>query len=166
MVKPFNAGTRPEETQFECKGKLCIAREQGGMVIAYTDDPGQKLAACSEGDIAILAFATGEAACSDKNVLVITQRDLALSGTAEIALHTAQRKQIGTKVNISGDLTQQNVAEANTGDIPRIRTADVTYAVGPPARPVELLQDILTRREKSRGIHFSRSRHKGKCRLK
>ena len=68
-------------------------------------------------------------------MLVITQRDLALSGTAEIALHTAQRKQIGTKVNISGDLTQQNVAEANTGDIPRIRTADVTYAVGPPARP-------------------------------
>lgn len=135
LVKPFNAGTRPEETQFECKGKLCIAREQGGMVVAYTDDPGQKLAACSEGDIAILAFATGEAACSDKNVLVITQRDLALSGTAEIALHTAQRKQIGTKVNISGDLTQQNVAEANTGDIPRIRTADVTYAVGPPARP-------------------------------
>jgi ComEC/Rec2-related protein len=136
VVKPFKAGNRLEETQFECAEKLCIAREQGGLVVAYTDDPGQKVAACSEGDIAILAFATTEAACGDKNVLVITQRDLALSGAAEITLHASKTKQIGTKINTStAGSTDQNVSEANAGHVQRLRSAAVTYAVGPPARP-------------------------------
>jgi hypothetical protein len=39
VVKPFKSGTHLEETQFECADKLCTAREQGGLIVAYTDDP-------------------------------------------------------------------------------------------------------------------------------
>ncbi|ATU91627.1 hypothetical protein B5P45_06245 [Phyllobacterium zundukense] len=126
VVKPVKTGARLEETQFECADRLCTAREQGGLIVAYTDDPAQRSSACTEGDIVILAFAGTEAVCSDDNVLVITKRDLALRGTAEIILEAPKD---------TDDPSLPNVAEAKVLHLQRLRSAGIAYAVGPPDRP-------------------------------
>lgn len=131
LVKPLKAGTRIEETQFECADKLCTAREQGGLIVAYTDDPAQRLSACAEGDIVILAFAGTEAVCGNDDVLVITKRDLALRGTATISLHASRHSTNGADPNAS---TPQ-FAKASAQHAKRLRTAVITYAVGQSLRP-------------------------------
>ncbi|PSH69338.1 hypothetical protein CU102_08075 [Phyllobacterium brassicacearum] len=133
---PLRGEANPEETQFTCTGKLCTAREQGGLIIAYTDDVAQRASACAEGDIVILAFAGPEAFCSEKATLVITKRDLALHGSAEIRLHASRRQPL----NLLGEAgtitsTQQLFPQAYTEHIERLVSATVTYAVGPPDRP-------------------------------
>jgi hypothetical protein len=98
--------------------------------------PAQKLAACSEGDIVILSFAGAEAVCGEKNVLVLTKRDLALHGSAEIPLPTSGHMQFRSTNGAGASVSaQQTFAAADIKHTERPRSAIVTYAVGRPDRP-------------------------------
>ncbi|CAN7458091.1 ComEC/Rec2 family competence protein [Phyllobacterium sp. LjRoot231] len=132
VVKPLKAGALSKETQFECVEKLCTAREPGGLIIAYTDDRKQTVLACGEGDIVILAFAGAPTICGDKNTLVLTKRDLALHGTAEITLKPPEPLPPTIARNKSPEVV---LAEANDSRLRRLRSASINYAVGPPDRP-------------------------------
>jgi competence protein ComEC len=132
VVKPSNAGSSvSNETQFECHEKLCTAREPGGLIIAYTDDPTQMLRACGAGDIIILAFAGVSAACKDTNTLVVRKRDLALYGTVEIRLQDSRVD----STSLAIDPPQSVLAEANASRLRRIKSAALIHAVGSPHRP-------------------------------
>lgn len=136
VVNPLKTGPSPDGMQFACTDNLCTARERGGLIIAYTHDPSRRLAACAEGDIVILAFAGTEVSCNDKNLLVISKRDLALHGSAELRLHEWS----GEPFNFfrsadSDDVAQGPLLKANAEHVQRALSATVTYAVGPPVRP-------------------------------
>jgi ComEC/Rec2-related protein len=134
VVKPSKAGAHSKEMQFECVEKVCTAREPGGLIIAYTDEAAQGASACDEGDIAILAYSAGTMMCEDKNVLVLTKRDLALHGTAEIILksHEPVRPPSTNNEHASPEVI---LAEANASRARRLQSATINYAVGPPVRP-------------------------------
>jgi hypothetical protein len=160
VVKPLEAGARLEETQFECADTLCTAREQGGLIVTYTDNPAQKLAACAEGDIVILAFASTEAVCNDESVLVINKRDLALRGTAKITLRASGPKQSrSTNGADKNGSAQQHFAEANAERVKRLRSAAITYAVGTPSRPWNAYR---THSRAARNLDEYQSRKRGK----
>ncbi|PRD58652.1 ComEC/Rec2-related protein [Phyllobacterium myrsinacearum] len=125
IVKPAGSGKVALEGAFECAGKLCITREPGGLIIAYTDDPAQRDAACNAGNIVVLGFAGVEAACPVPGPMVITRRDLALNGAAEIRFGSAAQGQ--------GDLT--DVSKAAEALEQRVQSARLTFAIGPPDRP-------------------------------
>ncbi len=135
VVRPSRAADI-QETQFACTDKLCTARERGGLIIAYTDDPAQRSLACAEGDIVVLAFTGTEAFCSESDTLVVTKRDLALRGGVEIRLHASRskpfRRSRGADAKISA---QQLLPEAHAEHIQRLVSATITHAVGPPDRP-------------------------------
>lgn len=125
IIKPARIGKEAAEGAFECAGKLCTAREPGGLIIAYTDDPAQRDAACSEGNIVVLGFAGVAADCPVPGPMVITRRDLALNGAAEIRFGSAAQGQ--------GDLT--DVLKAGEALAQRLQSARLTWAIGPPGRP-------------------------------
>ncbi|MEK1891198.1 MAG: ComEC/Rec2 family competence protein [Phyllobacterium sp.] len=75
LLMPMKAGSPLEQAQFECTNGLCVAREPGGLIVAYTDDPAMKSSACAEGDIVILAFTGPTANCTGNQVLAITAQD-------------------------------------------------------------------------------------------
>jgi len=134
VVKPLKTGALSKETQFECLEKLCIAREPGGLMVAYTDDRKQTVLACGEGDIVILAFAGAPTTCGDRNTLVLTKRDLALHGTAEITLKPPEPDQLPP--TIANDRSpEMALTEATASRLRRLRSASINYAVGPPDRP-------------------------------
>ncbi|QND52784.1 ComEC family competence protein [Phyllobacterium sp. 628] len=129
VSKPVKAESNGGEGGFECAEKLCVVREPGGLIVAYTDDPAQREAACSEGDIAILAFAGANTTCSNGAVRVITRQDLALNGAAEIRFEAMrQMSGQGEDANSDADATRKALAD-------RLHSAEITYAVGPPERP-------------------------------
>jgi hypothetical protein len=113
------------EGAFECVDKLCIAREPGGLIVAYTDDPAQKKAACSEANIAVLAFAQTQEDCDVPGTMVITRRDLALGGAAEVRFGSIRQGQ--------GDMS--DIAKVQGSLDQRLHFADLTYAIGSPKRP-------------------------------
>ena len=134
IVKPLRPGALSTETQFECAEKVCTAREPGGLIVAYTDDAARRLSACNEGDIVILAYSAGPTACEDKNILVLTKRDLALHGTAEITLKPHETDRLPS-VNGENDSPEVILAEASASRTRRLQSATTNYAVGPPVRP-------------------------------
>ncbi|WP_210278206.1 ComEC/Rec2 family competence protein [Phyllobacterium myrsinacearum] len=125
IVKPMDGGKKPVEGAFECANKLCIAREPGGLIIAYTDDPTQKHAACSEAHIVVLGFADAQSDCEAPGAMVISRRDLALHGAAEIRFGSIKQGQ--------DDLSDTAKVEEIVNQ--RLLSADLTYAIGPPERP-------------------------------
>lgn len=135
VIKPKKADTSPLDTQFECDEKLCTAREPGGLIIAYTDDPVKMPAACEAGDIVILAFATTNTSCGD-NALVVTKRDLALNGGVEISLSELnQMPNLPENPSSQHELEAVGLDEAAIAHLKRLQTATMTYAVGSPVRP-------------------------------
>lgn len=125
IVKPAGIGKEAAEGVFECAGKLCLAREPGGLIIAYTDDPAQRNAACSEGNIVVLSFAGVDTGCPVPGPMVITRRDLALNGAAEIRFGSGGQGQ--------GDVT--DLSKAGEALEQRVQSARLTWAIGPPDRP-------------------------------
>lgn len=136
VLGPLTGSVGLEEAQFACADKLCIARERGGLIVAYTDDPAQKSSACAEGDIVVLAFAGAAAYCTEKDTLVITKRDLAVRGGVEIRLHASRRELFPHLSGASPNTSfQGRIAKANAEHMQRLVSATITYAVGQPDRP-------------------------------
>lgn len=125
IVKPVGIGKKAAEGAFECAGKLCLAREPGGLIIAHTDDPAQRNAACSEGNIVVLGFAGVDTGCPVPGPMVITRRDLALNGAAEIRFGSGGQR--------PGDVT--DLSKAGEALEQRVKSARLTWAIGPPNRP-------------------------------
>ena len=136
IVKPLKVGASPNDTQFECVEKLCTAREPGGLIVAYTDDPGKMQAACGEGDIVVLAFGAKNAGCSDPAIRVITQRDLALHGAMEINLPEPEEiSNLAADRPVGPEPPLSDLSKAGAGRLTRLQMLVTTYAVGMPARP-------------------------------
>ena len=126
VLTPAKNGASPADGQFECVDGVCLAREPGGLIVAYTDDPTKKSTACAEGDIVVLAFTGPAATCDPGDVLVITAQELALRGSAEIRLGESNADPP------SGlDAAALAVEQLHA----RLQSAKVTYAVGSPQRP-------------------------------
>lgn len=127
LLKPLKDDSSINEVQFECNDALCLAREPGGLIIAYTDKPAKKSSACAEGDIVILAFAGHDPGCRESGILVITKQTLALHGAVEITLGSIRRSESGTTD------TAMNNADQLLKE--RLQSAKVNYAVGQADRP-------------------------------
>jgi competence protein ComEC len=74
----------PEGTPFLCADGLCVARHGSGPIVAYADSAAVAKPACAFAALIVIADATASDPCRDPLVAVITARDLARSGSAEI----------------------------------------------------------------------------------
>lgn len=93
VVKPVRAEAPVSMTgTFTCSGDLCLAREDGGLDIAYASSSDSAAQACALGHIVILAYPARQAGCVEPGRMVITQRDLALKGALEIRLPPADTR--------------------------------------------------------------------------
>ena len=134
MVKPAPASPSINE-QFDCLGGVCTALEQGGLIVAYTENPARAGEACESGDIVVLAFAGPLARCHNEDSLVITKQDLARRGALEISLANEGVSHNVAKGAESENTTSRDEIIARHNRQQRLHLAKLNYAVGPPARP-------------------------------
>lgn len=129
ITKPATKGHLASGSQFECDDKLCTARERGGLIVAYTDDPARTADACRGGDVVILAFATKVANCPNVETLLLTARTLALKGATEIRFDGSQtRPSKAESALIGATRAKQELSQ-------RLDSADIQHAIGTPNRP-------------------------------
>ena len=76
----------PPAAGFTCAEGLCLARHPSGVVVAHALDAQAALDACATASVIVIDDATAKNVCRWKAVLVVTKRDLALGGSAAIAL--------------------------------------------------------------------------------
>ncbi|MFC3207764.1 ComEC/Rec2 family competence protein [Aquamicrobium soli] len=76
----------PEGTPFLCADGLCVARHGNGPIVAHADSAAAAKPACAFAALIVIADATAADPCRDPLVAVVTARDLARSGSAEIFL--------------------------------------------------------------------------------
>lgn len=74
---------------FSCTGDLCLAKEDGGVDLAYAGSQTSAQDACRLGRIVVLAYPARHAGCSEPGRIVVTARELALKGALEIRLPPA-----------------------------------------------------------------------------
>jgi ComEC/Rec2-related protein len=129
IIRPAMNGRLADGAQFECMDSLCLAREPGGLIVAYTDDKARMADACKEGDIVILAFSTKLTGCAKVGSVVLSKRDLALYGAAEIRLNNTKKHQVTHNSSLS------ELELARTALAARLASSGVRYAIGPPKRP-------------------------------
>ncbi len=77
-------GDGNESMGFACGEGLCVARHRSGAVIIHAADAASAARACGWGNVIVIADATARDPCRDRRVTVITSRDLARRGSAEI----------------------------------------------------------------------------------
>ncbi len=92
---------------FVCNDVGCIARHGGGAIVAFVPAGGNAGSLCGFVDVLVIDDATAANPCGSTRVLVVTKRDLARRGSAEIRL-------------------------AEGGEEPR---AEIRFAVREPYRP-------------------------------
>ena len=81
-----SAGPSPSFAGFTGAEGLCLARHPSGVVVAHALDAQAALDACATASVIVIDDATAKNVCRWKAVLVVTKRDLALGGSAAIAL--------------------------------------------------------------------------------
>ena len=92
IVKPKNQPLPKSEadgtldTGFSCQSGLCLALHRSGAVVAHANSAESAKPACDTADLIVVDDATVEDLCAGKPVAVITKRDLARQGSAEIFL--------------------------------------------------------------------------------
>jgi competence protein ComEC len=74
----------PAGTPFLCGDGLCVARHASGAIIAHAQNADAARKACGFAALVVIDDATAADPCHDPLVAVITKRQLALSGSAEI----------------------------------------------------------------------------------
>lgn len=72
------------ESAFSCRDGLCLARHASGAVIAHAADAASAAEACPLAVFIVIGDATAKNPCPERSVLVVTARDLARRGSAEI----------------------------------------------------------------------------------
>lgn len=78
------ASRQENDDAFICNDGLCMATNAKGIVIAHAETAEMAANACGEARLIVIADATAEAPCLDPSVLIITARDLARRGSAQI----------------------------------------------------------------------------------
>ncbi|EJM98069.1 ComEC/Rec2 family competence protein [Phyllobacterium sp. YR531] len=129
IVKPAGRGDISSGSQFECIDGFCTAREPGGLVVAYADDAKRMADACDEGDIVILAFAAEVLGCANETAIVLSKRDLALKGAAEIRFDSSKLHSPKADPPLSG------IALATDALSKRLASVEIRHAIGVPNRP-------------------------------
>lgn len=83
---PPHAALSDDESElpFRCGEGLCIARHGGGGIVVHADGERTASTACSYASLIVIDDATANNPCRDSSVAVITKRDLARRGSAEI----------------------------------------------------------------------------------
>jgi competence protein ComEC len=74
----------PPGTPFLCAAGLCVARHDAGAIIAHAQTVEAAGPACAFADLVVVDDATAADPCADPLVTVLTRRQLARSGSAEI----------------------------------------------------------------------------------
>lgn len=82
-------GSAGDETGFLCGDKLCIARHASGVVVVHARDVASALPACGHAAVIVIDDATARNPCVRATTAVVTKRDLARRGSAEIMLRHA-----------------------------------------------------------------------------
>ncbi|MBO6716605.1 MAG: ComEC/Rec2 family competence protein [Rhizobiaceae bacterium] len=72
------------ESAFVCSGETCIARHASGAVVAFAETGEAAKDACAVAALIVIDDATAEDVCVGRRPTVITKRDLAWRGSAEI----------------------------------------------------------------------------------
>lgn len=106
------------EAGFSCAGGLCIARRADGAVIAHAANADAAAPACGDASLIVIADATAANPCAQRGAAVVTARDLARRGSAEIGFLRDDRRQ------------GQGAASAP----PPLR-AEIRFAIAEPYRP-------------------------------
>ncbi len=101
-VPPGSAADKGEA--FQCAEGRCQIASSSGFSVARIEDPGLLKAACDEYDIVIAAFPTPKTRCIEGAALLISARDLAKSGAAEI-YRTDQTNSSGARFIVSHALS-------------------------------------------------------------
>jgi competence protein ComEC len=86
QLSPALGESDAEETPFHCDSGLCLARHYSGTVVAFADSSQSAKMACDTARLIIVDDATVENPCPGRQVEIITKRDLAQQGSAEIFL--------------------------------------------------------------------------------
>lgn len=103
IVKPANA-TDQEEEEFVCAEGACTIFK-GRAMIAYVEESESVAVFCDTAALIVVAEANARERCGGRTATVITARDLALRGVAEVVLHGENHR------------------------------AEITYAITQPLRP-------------------------------
>lgn len=120
---------------FSCSEGLCIARHDSGAIVVHAADEAGAATTCRFASLIVIADATARDPCTDRDVSVVTGRDLARRGSAEIVFeHPGTYEAPG----ISGSVLP-NVEEAPDGQEAGSRKAalraTVRFAIREPFRP-------------------------------
>lgn len=85
-VRLLRHGDLPVTDGFLCGGGLCLGRQAPDIFVAHAETGDAALAACGLATLIVIDDATVETPCASKGSLVLTKRQLARQGAAEILL--------------------------------------------------------------------------------
>ena len=87
VAKPEGAGEvlpAPTEAGFRCAGDRCVATHKSGAVVAYAKSATEASLLCDTATLMIIGDATADGVCANAVTIVLTKRDLAMRGSAEV----------------------------------------------------------------------------------
>ena len=124
---------------FICAEGICLARHPSGAVVAHALDAQAAIDACASASVIVIDDATAKNVCRWKEVLVVTKRDLALSGSA--AINFLPDSSAGTVLGSrpEADDASSGVLASQEGEggaaKPQRTAATIEYAISRPFRP-------------------------------
>lgn len=74
----------PAGTGFRCAGDVCVATHESGAVVAHARSASAASPLCGTATLMVIDDATAEGVCAHTHTKVVTKRDLALRGSAEV----------------------------------------------------------------------------------
>ncbi|MEX0956022.1 MAG: ComEC/Rec2 family competence protein [Rhizobiaceae bacterium] len=84
VVKPGKAAVFGGETPFLCGEGLCTARHSSGAVVAFAESGEAAGPACGDAALVVVDDATADNVCAGQSPVVVTKKDLAWRGSAEV----------------------------------------------------------------------------------
>lgn len=95
VVPPRSTGGRkapagpPDHAAFVCDGGVCLVRFENGALVAHAEDAVSVSTLCGRASLIVIADATAANPCGEEATVVITGRDLARWGSAEVRFRGA-----------------------------------------------------------------------------
>lgn len=86
-VKPESSAEAlpaPADAGFQCTGDVCVATHGSGAVVAHARSVSAASPLCGTAILLVIDDATAEGVCGDAHTKVVTKRDLALRGSADV----------------------------------------------------------------------------------
>ncbi len=140
VARPLEGDTEPPSATpaddqgalpFQCREGLCVARHGSGATIVHADGERTASTACSYASLIVIDDATANSPCRGSSVTVITKRDLARRGSAEIVFEKDIAGETrGTEASSGTEAGVRNRTSAKPALHPKIR-----FAIREPYRP-------------------------------